>query len=273
VQIIRTYPAKRPPYPFAPEGERSIGRAYRKAVRRARKLVYVEDQYLWSENWADAMASALRGEPELHLIAVIPRFAERGGLISANAENIGRHRVLETLRNAGGDRVAVYDLENAHGTPIYIHAKVCVIDDVWMEVGSDNLNRRSWTHDSELSCAVLDTTYDEREPLDPADLGDRARVLPRNTRLRLWREHLGRDDDDDVDLVDFDSGFGAWSAAAAELDAWHRDGRHGPRPPGQARFHEPERVPEKHRRWAHTFHELFVDPDGRPRHLRRADRI
>jgi phosphatidylserine/phosphatidylglycerophosphate/cardiolipin synthase-like enzyme len=273
VQIIRTYPAKRPPYPFAPEGERSIGRAYRKALRRARRLVYVEDQYLWSQDWADAMSSALRAEPELRLIAVIPRFAERGGLISANAENIGRHRVLETLRNAGGDRVAFYDLENAHGTPIYIHAKVCVIDDVWMEVGSDNLNRRSWTHDSELSCAVLDTTYDEREPLDPADLGDRARVLPRNTRLRLWREHLGRDDDDDVDLVDFNSGFDAWGAAAAELHAWHRNRRHGPRPPGHARFHEPEQVPEKHRGWSHAFHQLFVDPDGRPRHLRRADRI
>jgi phosphatidylserine/phosphatidylglycerophosphate/cardiolipin synthase-like enzyme len=164
-------------------------------------------------------------------------------------------------------------LENVHGTPIYIHAKVCVIDDVWMEVGSDNLNRRSWTHDSELSCAVLDTTYDEREPLDPARLGDRARVLPRHTRLRLWREHLGRDEADDVDLVDFNSGFDAWRAAAAELDAWHRTRRHGPRPPGHARFHEPEHVPEKHRGWSHAFHQLFVDPDGRPRHLRRADRI
>ena len=32
----------------------------------------------------------------------------------------------------------------------------CVIDDVWMIVGSDNLNLRSWTNDSELSCAVID---------------------------------------------------------------------------------------------------------------------
>jgi phosphatidylserine/phosphatidylglycerophosphate/cardiolipin synthase-like enzyme len=272
VQIIRTYPVKRPAYPFAPHGERSIGRAYRKALRRARRLVYVEDQYLWSEEWADAMADALRREPELHLIAVVPRFAERGGRVSANAENIGRARVIDSLRRAGGDRVGLYDLENVHGTPIYVHAKVCVVDDVWMEVGSDNLNRRSWTHDSELSCSILDATFDDREPVDPAGLGDRARVLPRDTRLRLWREHLGRDDGDDVDLVDPKSGFDAWRTAAARLDDWHRGGQ-GARPPGHARRHQPEPVPERQRWWSHVFHRTFVDPDGRPRHLRREGRL
>jgi len=272
VQILRTYGAKRPRYPFAPEGERSIGRAYRKALHRARRLVYVEDQYLWSQHWAHAMADALRRESELRLIAVVPRFAERGGF-SAHAENIGRHRVIETLRAAGGDRVALYDLENVHGTPIYIHAKVCVIDDVWLEVGSDNINRRSWTHDSELSCAVLDATCDEREPVDPAGMGDRARVLARDTRLRLWREHLGREHGDDADLVDPVRGFDAWRATAAALGAWHDGGGHGPRPPGHARFHHPEGVPQTHRWWAHTFHHVAVDPDGRPRRVRRTDSI
>jgi phosphatidylserine/phosphatidylglycerophosphate/cardiolipin synthase-like enzyme len=273
VQIIRTYPAKRPPYPFAPRGERSIGRAYRKALHRARRLVYVEDQYLWSHEWANTMADALRREPELRLIAVVPRYAERGGRVSANAENIGRSRVIETLRRAGGGRVGIYDLENVHGNPIYIHAKVCVVDDVWLEVGSDNLNRRSWTHDSELSCAVIDATIDDREPLDPGGLGDRARVLPRDSRLRLWREHLGREDTDDANLVDPVSGFEAWRKAAAALDDWHRRGGDGPRPPGHARVHQPEAVPEKQRWWSQTFHRLFVDPDGRPRHLRRTDHL
>jgi phosphatidylserine/phosphatidylglycerophosphate/cardiolipin synthase-like enzyme len=269
VQIIRTYPAKRLRYPFAPDGERSIGHAYRKALRRARRLVYVEEQYLWGQEWADAMAGALRREPELHLIVVVPRFTARSGLVARNAENIGRARVIQTLREAGGNRAAFYDLENAYGTPIYMHAKVCVIDDVWLKVGSDNLNRRSWTHDSELSCAVLDTTYDEREPLDPGGLGDHARVMPRDTRLRLWREHLGRDDD--ADLIDPASGFESWRAAATALDNWHEGGCEGPRPPGHVRFHRPESVPERHRWWLHAVHQLFVDPDGRPRHLRGAD--
>ena len=71
-------------------------------------------------------------------------------------------------RRAGADRMHVFDVENHDGTPVYVHAKVCVVDDVWASVGSDNFNRRSWTHDSELSCAVLDDTRDDREPRDPA---------------------------------------------------------------------------------------------------------
>ena len=162
--------------------------------------------------------------------------------------------MIETLRDAGGDRVAVYDLENAHGTPIYVHAKVCVIDDVWLVVGSDNLNRRSWTHDSELSCAVLDADPDEREPLDPAGLGDGARVLARDTRLRLWREHLGRDDGDVADLVDPARRSMRGVRRPAALDAWHDGGRHGPRPPGHARFTSPSGSPMTQQWWSHTFH-------------------
>ena len=62
--------------------------------------------------------------------------------------------------------MAVYDIENNAGTPIYVHAKVCVVDDLWMTIGSDNFNRRSWTHDSEITCAVVDSTLDTREPRD-----------------------------------------------------------------------------------------------------------
>jgi phosphatidylserine/phosphatidylglycerophosphate/cardiolipin synthase-like enzyme len=183
VQVMRTYPAKRPSYPFAPEGERSIARAYLKAFRRARRLVYLEDQYLWSAQAAHALADSLRRHRELHVVAVVPRFPDRGGRATSAASRIGRERATDILRRAGGDRVAVYDLENADGTPIYVHAKVCVIDDVFLVVGSDNLNRRSWTHDSEISCSVIDETSDERAPADPGGLGDGARRLARDTRL------------------------------------------------------------------------------------------
>lgn len=271
VQVVRTYPLKHPRYPFAPEGERSIARAYQKALDRARRLVYVEDQYLWSRHAARAFAGALRSRPDLYLIIVVPRYAERAGAVSLRSENIGQIQVLDELMTAGEDRVGIYDLENAWGTPIYVHAKVCIIDDVWLEAGSDNLNRRSWTYDSELSCTVLDSTLDEREPRDPAGLGDGARALARQTRLKLWREHLGRREDDDADLLDAESGFRAWREAARALDGWHESGCRGPRPAGHARVHHVEPMSHSSRRWAHFLHRHFVDPDGRPRRLRRID--
>ncbi len=106
--------------------------------------------------WRTCWPEALRDNPGLHLIAVIPRFPDQDGRFSEPPNLIGRADAIRLLREAGGDRVAIYGIENEQGTPIYVHAKVCVIDDTWATIGSDNLNRRSWTHDSELTCAVLD---------------------------------------------------------------------------------------------------------------------
>ncbi len=80
---------------------------------------------------------------------------------------LARHDVMRACTAAGGSRFAVYDLENHQGTPVYVHAKVVIVDDVWAMVGSDNLNRRSWSHNSELSIGVLDAELDAREPADP----------------------------------------------------------------------------------------------------------
>src|SRR5262245_57515892 len=155
VQVLRTYPYRRPAYPFAPRGERSIARAYAKALARVRSLIYVEDQYLWSAEIAELFGRALARRPELRMIGVVPMHPDQGGPLGA-AQSYGRRRAIQTLHRAGGDRVAVYGLENHDGWPIYVHAKVCVMDDVWTSVGSDNINLRSWTHDSELALAIVD---------------------------------------------------------------------------------------------------------------------
>lgn len=107
--------------------------------------------------------------------------------------------------------------------------QLCIIDDVWMAVGSDNLNLRSWTHDSEVCCSVIDSARDERAPLDPGGQGDGARTLPLELRLRLWREHLGPAVPEE-ELLDPQAGFAAWRRTAAALDAWHEDGQQGPAP-------------------------------------------
>jgi phosphatidylserine/phosphatidylglycerophosphate/cardiolipin synthase-like enzyme len=267
VQVVRTYPATTPKYPFAPEGERSIAREYHKAFRRARRLVYVEDQYLWSAEIADLYLGALRRHPDLHVIVVVPRVPDRNGRITGPAHRIGQLEVLHKVREVEGGRMAVYDLENENGTPIYVHAKVVIVDDVLAAVGSDNMNRRSWTHDSECSLAVLDDTRDDREPGDPAGLGDGARRFARNLRLELMREHLGVNGDDG--LIDPAEAFATVARSAAALEAWHRAGRAGPRPTGRLRPHHLDEL-RPWEIWAQPLYRTLVDPDGRPRRLRRA---
>lgn len=272
VQNLRTYPAIRPPYDFAPDGERSIARGYSKAIKRARRLIYLEDQYLWSAEVARLFAEALEGNPDLHLVVVVPRVPDQDGAFAVRPQYVGRWQAIEMCRRAGQGRVHVFDVENHAGTPVYVHSKVCVVDDTWASVGSDNFNRRSWTHDSELSSTVLDTTRDPRHPQDPAGTGEGARTFARDLRLGLVREHLdlAADGSQDDDLLAPDTFVAAMDRAADTLQDWHDGGRVGPRPAGRLRPHRPEKLSRFTRLWATPLYRLVNDPDGRPLRLRRA---
>ena len=269
VQLLRTYPRRRPRYPYAPLGERSIALAYTKALSRAERLIYIEDQYLWSFDVARIFAAALQRAPRLNLIAVVPRRPDNENPFYLEAAMVGHAEALGMVREAGGDRVQILDVENHQGLPVYVHSKICIIDDVWAAVGSDNFNTRSWTHDSELTAAVLDSERDPREPTDPAGLGDGARRFARELRLSILREHLDVDRDDD--LIDPDSTAEIVRKSAAELDAWHEAGRKGPRPAGRMRAHVSStegRLPALHRWFTAPVYRAFLDPDGRPLGMR-----
>jgi len=285
VQLLRTYPNLRHgrDYPFARGGERSVARGYSKALARATELVYIEDQYLWSVDVARAFVDNLERSPELRVVAVLPQVPDQAGRLSRTAEMLGRYKALRLLQRAGGDRVAVYGLENREGTPVYVHAKVCVMDDCWATVGSDNFNRRSWTHDSELSAVVVDT-----------EGGDHS-AYARRLRLTLAAEHLdrqlgdgafpgdvsrvgpgspGEPDEDELlavmgDCVSARGMFDAYATAARDLAAWHAGGEQGNRPPGRL---VPLGLPALsllERAWAEPLYRWVQDPDGRPPALRR----
>ncbi|HEY8788921.1 MAG TPA: phospholipase D family protein [Actinopolymorphaceae bacterium] len=269
VQLLRTYPPRRHGYPFAPEGERSVARAYDKVIRRAHSLIYVEDQYFWAADIVRCFAEALRADENLHLIAVIPHHPDQDGKLSVAPNLIGRQQAIDHIRAAGGRRVAVYGIENHAGTPVYVHAKVCIVDDVWASVGSDNVNRRSWTHDSELSCAVVDDELDEREPRVLDRAGDGARTFARGLRLQLAREHLDREDGDDGDLLDPGTAFSAFADSAAQLQSWHDAGRTGARPAGRLRPYAAPTMTRRTLSWAEPLYRMVYDPDGRTAKLRR----
>jgi phosphatidylserine/phosphatidylglycerophosphate/cardiolipin synthase-like enzyme len=144
-----------------------------------------------------------------------------------------------------------------------VHAKTCMVDDTWATIGSDNFNRRSWTHDSELSAVVLDED------------GAYARRL----RLTLAAEHLDREVDPAsgpegleeamADCREPAGMFAAFMASAERLDAWHAAGRTGERPPGRLRRITPPDLGPVARGLAMVPYRVVHDPDGRPRPLRR----
>lgn len=263
VQLLRTYPdlGRRRGYPFAKDGERSVARGYRKAVRRAEHLIYVEDQYFWGHDVARIFLEQLRARPELHLIVVVPLVPDLDGL-NRVPQQLGRARAIGRLMDAAPARVAAYGLESHAGVPVYVHAKVCIVDDIWASTGSDNFCRRSWTHDSELTAVVLDEGY------------------ARGLRLTLAAEHLDRltevreqgVDATMSDCLDPAEMFAVYAAHAAELEAWHTAGRRQARPPGRLRRLSMPHLAPRQRRWAALPLDLIHDPDGRSPELRKADR-
>jgi phosphatidylserine/phosphatidylglycerophosphate/cardiolipin synthase-like enzyme len=272
VQLLRTYPKRWPRYPFAPDGERSVARAYQKVVARAHSFVYLEDQYFWSAEVVGCFAEALAANPGLRLIVVLPLHPDQDGRISEPPNLVGRLEALDLVRQAGRHRVAVYGIENHAGTPVYVHAKVGIVDDVWASIGSDNVNRRSWTHDSELSCAVLDDRPDDREPRVLDRFGTGARRFARDLRLTLAAEHLDLDPGDVDTVADPGAMFDAFAESARALQAWHDGGRSGPRPPGRLRPYSLPRLSRRTLLWATPLYRGFYDPDGRPAGLKRRNR-
>jgi phosphatidylserine/phosphatidylglycerophosphate/cardiolipin synthase-like enzyme len=226
-----------------------VARAYTKAVRQARDLIYVEDQYLWSPAVATLFTTALRRNPQLRLIAVLPLFPDQDGRISKPPNLLARDRAIAQLRETAPGRVAFYGLESPGGVPVYVHAKVCVIDDQWASVGSDNFNRRSWTHDSEVTAAVYDQDYAQ------------------DLRLRLAGEHLDRADPMH-DLHDPAKTFTAFADSATRLQRWYDGGCQGARPQGRLRPVNDGAQKRFTRLWASLLYRLVYDPDGRPLKVR-----
>src|SRR3546814_8033529 len=101
--------------------------------------------------------------------------------------NAGRRRFVERLAAAGvGERVQLVFPAvpgDASGEGVMVHAKVMIVDDRLLRIGSANLNNRSMGTDSECDLA-----------LEAANAEDRAAI----SRLlhRLLAEHLGRDSEE-----------------------------------------------------------------------------
>ena len=169
VQVVRTVPEH--VYDGLPNGEFSILESYTGALRAAEHLIYLENQFLWSPEIVAILRDKLRNPPHdrFRLLLVLPAKPNSGA-----DDTRGQLAVLADA-DAGANRMlacTLYAVSGGRADHVYVHAKVGVVDDRWLTIGSANLNEHSLFNDTEMNVVSH----------DPA--------LARETRLRLWSEHL-----------------------------------------------------------------------------------
>jgi phosphatidylserine/phosphatidylglycerophosphate/cardiolipin synthase-like enzyme len=172
VQVVRTVAEDM--YDEVPHGDFRILESYVRALRGAQRLVYLENQFLWSPEIVAVLADKLRNPPrdDFRLVVLLPAKANNGqddtrgqlSILAAADDDAGRF-LAATIRSRSGGR----------DDPLYVHAKVGIVDDRWLTVGSANLNAHSLLNDTEMNVVTDDA------------------ALARATRVRLWAEHLELD--------------------------------------------------------------------------------
>jgi phosphatidylserine/phosphatidylglycerophosphate/cardiolipin synthase-like enzyme len=132
---------------------REIEGLYLAAFARARDVIYIESQYLASRTLAEALARRLREADGPEILLVLPKEAD--GWLEQKAMDGARRKLLHLLWNADQHkRLGVYYPVTQGGEPIYVHAKIMIVDDWLLRVGSSNLNNRSMGFDTECDMAV-----------------------------------------------------------------------------------------------------------------------
>ena len=201
-QFVSTVPGKR-------RDEQAIYDVLIRAIRNARRLIYIENQFFRSLPIARALAASLRQHPNMGLIVVTNqitaplRYAYGAAWHTWRAQQRLREQrpeltVYQLLGRGPVDGVLRY-------SPIEVHSKVMVVDDEWVTVGSANLNERSILSETEANVAI-------------EDVG-----IARGLRCRLMAEHLGLAEDDPR-LSDQRVATELWQRLAAENAAAKRRG-------------------------------------------------
>jgi phosphatidylserine/phosphatidylglycerophosphate/cardiolipin synthase-like enzyme/uncharacterized membrane protein YdjX (TVP38/TMEM64 family) len=160
------------------EAVREVEALYLESVAAARHHIYIENQYFTSRRLADALAQRLEEEQGPEVVLVLPHHT--GGWLEQATMDVLRAGLLADLQKADRhDRLRVY---YPHQTGlgddcISVHAKLMIVDDRLLRIGSANTSNRSMGLDSECDLAI---------EADGKETGNRIRQL----RNRLLAEHL-----------------------------------------------------------------------------------
>jgi phosphatidylserine/phosphatidylglycerophosphate/cardiolipin synthase-like enzyme len=192
-------------YAFASGGERGIFNLIVNSISAAQRFIYLEDQYLISEqpvaggnSIAQRLAAKLTSADFQTLVILAARTESvNGELFQAWAR---RRAFVQQLKAAAPAKVAVCQYKVIPGqavdtnVPTYVHSKTWIFDDEFCIVSSANCNRRGYTHDSEVGAGVFDPNND----------GNRL-YFAHALRMRLWMKHLNPSGDPSIterDLLD-----------------------------------------------------------------------
>ena len=196
VQVIRTVPERT--YKPLPHGDFSILEAYMGALRRARHLIYLENQFLWSSEVTTVLREKLLQPPSdgFRLCIVLPRHPNNG-----NDDSRGQLGMLQAADHRHRLLVGTVGPAHRQHPPVYVHAKVAIVDDSWLTVGSANLNEHSLFNDTEVNLVTDDA------------------AVARSVRERLWSEHLNQDcrGADPLEIIET-----AWREAVAARPPYER---------------------------------------------------
>jgi phosphatidylserine/phosphatidylglycerophosphate/cardiolipin synthase-like enzyme len=175
VGIARTRPGK-PGRPAVGE----VAALNAAALKAARRAVYIEAQYLAAVPVVDRLAALLGRRDGPEIVLLVWRHAT--GWLERFAMGGNRDRLLRRLAAADRhDRLRAYWLGVADGPEheINLHAKLIIVDDAFVRIGSSNLNNRSLGFDTECDLAI--------EAPDA-----RARAAIARLRSTLLAEHMVR---------------------------------------------------------------------------------
>jgi len=129
------------------------------SIQKAKKLIYLENQYFTSPAIAACLAQRL-GEADGPEVVVVstgnsPSWFDKMTMDTARSEILYRLEAADRY-----DRFHAFAPHTEDGDRIIVHAKVSIIDDRLLRIGSTNLNNRSMGLDTECDIAA--------EPVDQA---------------------------------------------------------------------------------------------------------
>lgn len=188
---------------------------YLVAIGAAERYLYIENQYLTSEEVAKALIARMREVPELEVVTISPRYSH--GWLEARAMGAGKQYFMRMLLREGlGPRIRfLWPWVGSKDTAVMVHAKLMIVDDRLIRVGSSNLNKRSMGVDTECDLAIEASNEETRRAIRAVTcrlLGEHLGIAPDDVEARLARSGSL------VELVDSAPGAGR-GLAPIELEA------------------------------------------------------